>query len=218
MLGEYYFGIQNYDEARRWYEPAAEEGDSLSLCRLGIMLQNGQEFDQNASRLLTISVTLHQGFLPALHLAPFFFDSNLPLMLHYLRPAVEGGHTNGGVIVEYALGLLRLADKYYGQKCILMPGYNPVPEALFWFRRGGSMEEYDADHPLVQLEGNIRKMCAHCAADLPECKKSCCVECKAAYYCGRDCQMAHWKAGHKKDCVRKLKKRLRAEGKLDEET
>ena len=33
---------------------------------------------------------------------------------------------------------------------------------------------------------------------------------------GRECQLAHWKAGYKKDCVKKLKKRLREAGTLVE--
>ena len=28
-----------------------------------------------------------------------------------------------------------------------------------------------------------------------------CGRCKMARYCERDCQVAHWKAGHKKDCA-----------------
>lgn len=30
---------------------------------------------------------------------------------------------------------------------------------------------------------------------------SACARCKKVYYCGRACQAAHWKAGHKKTCV-----------------
>ncbi|GIL93195.1 hypothetical protein Vretimale_8213 [Volvox reticuliferus] len=28
-----------------------------------------------------------------------------------------------------------------------------------------------------------------------------CGKCKQVWYCGRDCQMAHWRAGHRKECA-----------------
>ena len=200
-----------------WYEAAAAEGGIYSLYQLGLMMMQGHSFDQNertraeAFRLITVSATLLEGVfnVSAVVLASFLRDSH-PIALHYLRPAVEAGDTNEGLIDVFALGLLQVAIEYYGERGVEEPGLSPIPEALFWHRRRSSEAVNDADDRLVRLESVIRETCAHCAADLPEGRKSCCVECKAAYYCGRDCQMAHWKAGHKKDCVKKLKKRLRA--------
>ena len=222
FFGEYYFQDANYEEARRWLETAAAEGDILALFQLGMLMKRGQAFDQNeqtrkeAFRLLTISATLYEGptNLPAKELSFFFRDSYLPVMLHYLRPIVEGGDASLSAMDHFALGLMYLSEDYYGEDIIWEPGHNPIPEALFWHRRSSRTEEPDADHPLNRLERKIRGFCANCREDLPEGKQSCCVECKAAYYCSRDCQMAHWKEGHKKDCAKKLKKRLRAEGKL----
>ena len=220
-LGHYYFGIANYKEARRWFEAAAAEGEMFSLFQLGVMMKRGQAFDQNketraeAFRLITTSATLYQGILkePARELS-FFFLTSMPVMLHYLRPAVEEGNTSVAVMDNYARGLIYAAETYFGKNYAFVPGQSPVPEAMFWFRRCGRKEEHEEDNPLVRLEREIerkiRESCAHCRADLPEGKQSCCVECKAAYYCNRDCQVAHWKAGHKKDCVKNLKKRLRA--------
>ena len=38
---------------------------------------------------------------------------------------------------------------------------------------------------------SVKVALINCRADLPEGKQSCCVECKAAYYCNRDCQVAN---------------------------
>ena len=224
FLGEYYFGIENYEEARRWHEAAAAEGEIMSFFRLGMMMNKGQAFEQSEDTraesfcLCTLSATLLQtNFNAAATELSFFFKDSFPVMLHYLRPAVEGGDTSVRMIDTFALMLYGTAMNYFGEEGNFPPGHSPVPEALFWHRRCSSEAVHAPDDPMVRIEGNIRKICAHCAADLPEGKQSCCMECKAAYYCDRDCQMAHWKAGHKKDCVRKLKKRLRAEGKLDKE-
>ena len=47
------------------------------------------------------------------------------------------------------------------------------------------------------------KECAHCPA--PDGQHGvavkACIRCKAAFYCGRACQTAHWRAGHKEFCV-----------------
>ena len=223
-LGEHYIEIGNYEEARRWYEAAVADGEIYSLFQLGMMMKYGQAFDQNeqtqaeAFRLFTISVTLLQdSFIPpGIELSLFFLDSP-PIMLHYLRPAVEDGNTSAEVIGNFGLGLIYAAESYYGAYYAFVPGQSPVPEALFWHRQyssKSSKKEPDMNDPLVRLERVIHKHCAHCRANLPEGKRSCCVECKAAYYCNRDCQMAHWKAGHKKDCVKKLKKKLKAAGTL----
>jgi hypothetical protein len=47
------------------------------------------------------------------------------------------------------------------------------------------------------------ELCSHCLASKPkEGKKlSVCGKCKDVKYCSRDCQVAHWKAGHKDVCA-----------------
>jgi hypothetical protein len=40
--------------------------------------------------------------------------------------------------------------------------------------------------------------CAACGELFPKLKQ--CSRCKAVAYCSRDCQLAHWKAGHKESC------------------
>ena len=84
-------------------------------------------------------------------------------------------------------------------------------KVFFWYRRRGN-QTYDVNSPFVLSEDQIRQRCANCMLPLQSEKKLCCVECKAAYYCDRECQIAHWKDGHKKDCVKKLKKRLKEAG------
>ena len=225
LLGSYYKKIGKYEEARQWPETAAAEGEIYSLFLLGRMMKAGQAFDQNEDtraeefRLFTISTTLFgERFNPAASELARFFSNSLPVMLHYLRPAVEGGSASSEEMDVIAVGLVNLSLEYYGEKGYMALGHCPLPEALFWHRRSNAARRPDdADSPrspFTRIERAIREICAQCHADLPEGKKSCCVECKAAYYCNRDCQMAHWKAGHKKDCVRKLKKRLKAAGTL----
>ena len=219
LLGQYYLlhaENTNCEEARRWFEASAADGEMFSFYQLGMMMHNGQAFDQNEQtraeefRLLTISATLFQGpfNLPAMHLSSFFRDS-LPVMLYYLRPIVEEGNASLIATAKYGAGLFKMAIEYYGKDVIFAAGHCPVPETLFWHRRSSRKEVL-----FVRLERVIREQCAHCRADLLEGNQSCCVECRAAYYCSRNCQVAHWKAGHKKDCVKKLKKKLKAAGEL----
>jgi hypothetical protein len=56
------------------------------------------------------------------------------------------------------------------------------------------------DKGAASPEANV---CAHCLA--PEGSHGvvlrACTRCKATHYCGRACQTAHWRAGHKQFCV-----------------
>jgi TPR repeat protein len=59
-----------------------------------------------------------------------------------------------------------------------------------------------------------KKECAHCGTRLePETTKTC-AKCRETTYCGKECQVAHWKGGHKGFCVRPEQRRpgLAAEG------
>jgi hypothetical protein len=42
------------------------------------------------------------------------------------------------------------------------------------------------------------KPCANCGELFPKLKL--CTRCRSVSYCCKDCQVAHWKAGHKREC------------------
>jgi len=44
--------------------------------------------------------------------------------------------------------------------------------------------------------------CSCCGKTSDEKKFPRCKRCKRVAYCSKECQKKHWKAGHKKDCVR----------------
>ena len=48
------------------------------------------------------------------------------------------------------------------------------------------------------------RTCGGCRKPVTTDKK--CGVCKKVYYCSKDCQIAHWKAGHKTVCGKKHKK------------
>jgi hypothetical protein len=53
-----------------------------------------------------------------------------------------------------------------------------------------------------KMMGTSRRCCNHC--DKSEVKwegHKLCARCKNACYCSKECQKAHWKAGHKKECI-----------------
>lgn len=48
------------------------------------------------------------------------------------------------------------------------------------------------------------KTCAHChASEASDVKLSACSRCGLVFYCGKECQRAHWKPAHKQQCVAK---------------
>ena len=44
------------------------------------------------------------------------------------------------------------------------------------------------------------RQCANCQKSLSKSGGKQCSKCKITSYCDRDCQLSHWKAGHKKEC------------------
>ena len=70
------------------------------------------------------------------------------------------------------------------------------------------------------IEGFMKRKCTNCGKpNLHGVAKEtlrACIICKAAYYCGKECQTYHWKAGHKIDCIKNYPPRL-AELKLQAE-
>jgi len=209
----------NYSEAFRLFEAAASQGHMNALGRLGMHYWTGEGVEQDdvkAVRVMTISTKLVQATQSNVHqmLAECFaigvggLEQSLIRSLYYMKPAIEESELPPSAMVFYAKLLWGLSGSQ-----IAPSGDNSVPEALFWYRRAHA-ESMDAES--VQLldsaESSVKTFCACCYKALSTDKPKCCVECRAVCYCSRECQAADWKAGHKKDCVKSLKKRLRATG------
>ena len=52
--------------------------------------------------------------------------------------------------------------------------------------------------------GGKQRKCAWCESE--SLNKLRCGGCRAAFYCNRECQLSHWKAGHKADCKQQQQK------------
>jgi hypothetical protein len=52
--------------------------------------------------------------------------------------------------------------------------------------------------------------CGNCNKNLGKSEGFNCIACDAITYCGADCQRAHWKSGHKKECAKLAPRKLDA--------
>ena len=77
-----------------------------------------------------------------------------------------------------------------------------VPRAFYWLKKAVKLGENDATGMMRQMEETFNKACAQCNKSASAAKLTRCAKCKLFHYCGRQCQVAHWRAGHKDDCVK----------------
>jgi hypothetical protein len=77
-----------------------------------------------------------------------------------------------------------------------LPGYSHVPFLTWALAKGG---QYSTDmnwpNPWISRCANCNKVHEEGSTQF-----NTCARCKAFYYCSRECQKEHWKAGHKVDC------------------
>ena len=154
---------------------------------------------------------------------------NLYLARHYLKIAVQGNNTDRlrtgeyvqqgyeRAFIPYGEALLILQNELYGD--ISVPGFSPIAKAMYWFHKAAALQ-CGCGNPKCGKEVSKRKgkgwidtikvqeskKCSYCskkAEDCPGGKLKNCAKCSGAWYCSRDCQVAAWKAGHKRDCVSK---------------
>jgi TPR repeat protein len=196
------------NEAIHWYTQAANTGFAMSQFTLGQIYYEQRNFKE-AVRLYTLGA--EQGFDKAQCSLAFCYEHgegvdapSLDQSLHWNKKAAEGG--NATAMANYAGNLLGTAAmRYMGR--VDLAGKSVVPEVLYWSRKAVAAGYADAESLMAQMEASISNVCASCemkaaTAASPETFQRC-TQCKAAYYCGKDCQMAHWKKGHKWDCVNK---------------
>ena len=97
---------------------------------------------------------------------------------------------------------MKLCKEQYQSTTV--PGYSATPRALFWFRKAAANGIAGAARIIARFESQGQCHCANCNKQsecFPE-KLMHCAKCKSVWYCGRKCQLEHWKDGHKMDCVK----------------
>jgi len=89
-----------------------------------------------------------------------------------------------------------------------IPGHSPIPTFLFWGRRAmeGNLPVETKDFVtkcISNVEEQAKSRCANCRKEAGCSSSKRYVRYLGAWYYGKKCQVQHWKAGHKMDCVGK---------------
>jgi len=181
-LGDkYHNGVgvdQSYQQAKELYELAANQGDADAQYNLGTMYANGQGVDQNYER------------------AAEYYEAAARQGLAVAQGNLGGLYCNGQGVEQSFETARELWMKAAEQ------GFENAIKGL---------------QRLDKIEGRTTPSfipkpfeCATCYRphDPSECKLRPCKRCHRVYYCGKECQVKHWKEkynGHKQNCNKKAK-------------
>lgn len=208
---------QNYTKARDLFKKAADLGNvqaQISLCIMYRLGQGGPEDKAKAAYYYTLAYESSQDPHPyvCFFLGLYYFrghggfDKNLYRAKYYLEEAAERGGTDemrADVHTYIAACLMELCEaQHNGANDI--PGFCPIPRALACYRKAAAGGDKFAKGMIEQFQDQLQQKCANCkrnADSLPGKMKQC-GKCKSMWYCGKDCQVEHWNAGHKIDCVK----------------
>ena len=163
---------QDHSEAARWYRKAAEQGHAVAQYNLGVMYKNGQGVKQDHAEAV-----------------------------RWYRKAAEQGQADA----QCSLGVMYLNGQGVRQD---------HAEAVRWYRKAAEQGLVYAVSALNRLSAGAvtsnaspstpkaivpaaGRVCSNCGigeggggAALKPCSRY-----KVALYCGRECQVRHWKAG-----------------------
>ncbi len=123
------------------------------------------------------------------------------LTKHYTGKNLEDAYS---VCCSSFSSLVLVNERYEG--IFEIPGHSPIPMFLFWGRRAleGDLPveaEDELTNNISMIEDQQKNLCANCRKEAESSSFKRCMQCLGAWYCGKECQVQHWKAGHKIDCV-----------------
>jgi len=180
---------QDYPEAVRWFQKAAEQGNASAQNNLGSMHGCGQGVNQDYSEAARwYQKAAEQGHASA--------QSNLGIM-HYSGQGVKQDYS------EAARWLQKAAEQGNDEAAGILRDLLQKQHQKIKSQTAGITSKKEKGASALEA-----KECANCLA--PEGQHGVafkvCIRCKAIRYCGRACQTAHWKACHKQLCVSSEKK------------
>jgi len=203
------------EEAIEKLRPWVEKGKAWAQCLLGQRYEHGLGVDQSyqqARELFELSAS--QGNADAQYSLGFMYregrgvDQSYEKAAEYCEAAAKQGHDSA----QYNLGVAYANG--HGVK-------QSIETAREWWMKAAEQGQEGAINMLQELdeiEGRTTPSfvpkpleCANCYRphDPSEHKLNACNGCHRVYYCGRECQVKHWKKdswdGHKKKCNKKAK-------------
>ena len=192
-------------DAKYWYEKASDAGKITAQYNFGMLLVSGgpgvPADPVEAVRLFRIGADQghdnSQCNLGACFATGKGVEKNIEQAIYWSSKAVS--QENMYTMYNYGCVLLQIAEEKYGPNAKV--GNSPLPQALYWYRKAAARGHEKAATAVTYLEQHVSSHCANCDVAKDMCEKLLkCKKCKAAYYCGRSCQVEHWQKGHKTDC------------------
>ena len=137
-----------------------------------------------------------------LHYAGSGMPERSPYLACYYLNIAAKEDKNGTACYNYGRELQELIEYLHdGYSGII--GSNVTPALFFWTRKSRDLGLGQALEQLKIWETIGRSECANCGKEAQAGEKfKQCSNCKAQWYCSKECQIEAWKVGHKKDCKR----------------
>jgi len=167
---------QSFKEAVHWYRQAADQGNAKAQFNLGNCYSHGN------------------GVLQSFEEA-----------VRWYRKAADQGYAKAqyslGVVYEKGCGVPQSSSE--ALKWYKKAAAQGTPQAIEALARMASTNQASQCEPPPPKAGADLNVCANCgiSGDSKGVKLNSCSQCKAVKYCGKACQLKHWKeGGHKKVC------------------
>jgi len=199
-------GALEWDESKYMYylKEAADLGHQSAQRMLGISYK---ECSNEKEHLHYTTLAASQGDPNACgKLGAYFINAgcsltkSLVLAKHYSEKNAEDELS----AYIFSLALFQLSNERY-EGFLGIPGHSPIPTILFWARKAQESEllpiQGEATELISMVENKAKSHCANCRKEAEGSSFKRCVRCLGAWYCGKECQVQHWKAGHKIDCT-----------------
>ena len=182
-------------EAARFYQKAADQGDAMAQCDLGVMMQRGEgglkRDDEAAAQLYRRSAD--QGYAQA--------QANLG-SCYYRGEGVSQDHAMAVRLFRKAADQGNAGAQYNIGGCYAYVEGAPRDRiaAVHWLRLAAKQNHKEARDLLPKVEAHLR--CSRCDGAAPSAGPQLLVcPCRSAAYCDKDCQRKLWKS-HKQTCRR----------------
>ena len=220
------FDSYSLPKAKKWARKAADKGNQEAQMVLAdiILKEESWSCDETYREEVynLLSLAAFQGHhLGCLRLGEWYecywtnssdeekVEKGILLSLYWSAKAVELARDNNHCLSQLVCHLVVAMAKWHDRPFFMLesyPGYSHIPLCAWLTRRiaknqprfEGQVDEYKY-FQVIMSTTPWGFVCASCGSPYTE-EFKVCSRCKVFNYCSKECQVKHWKAGHKTDC------------------